>query len=107
LEGTLCGISLPIWTAAEALVQDPLFDVSREGRIDMAQRAIDLITPNISGRLEDIGYGVRGINSWESAHLLSSVAMAEYTTGTVRLQDTLPEIFEKIAAGLGHGDPTS
>jgi hypothetical protein len=73
----------------------------------MAQRAMDLITPNISARLGDIGYGVKGMDSWQSAHLLSSVAMAEYTTGTLRLQDTLPETFEQIAAGLGHGDPTS
>jgi hypothetical protein len=73
----------------------------------MAQRAIDLITPNISTSLEDIGYGVKGMDSWESAHLLSGVAMAEFTSGTARLQDTLLEVFKQVATGLGHGDPTS
>jgi hypothetical protein len=73
----------------------------------MAQRAIDLISPNISGRPTDIGYGILGMDSWKSAHVLSGVAMAEYTTGAARLQDTLPGVFQQVAAGLGHGDPTS
>jgi hypothetical protein len=68
---------------------------------------MDIIAPNISARLKDIGYGVKGMDSWESAHLLSGVVMAEYTAGTSRLRDTLVQVFKQVAAGLGHGDPAS
>jgi hypothetical protein len=88
--------------AADFIFQSPSFDVSREERINIAQRAMDLIAQNLS---VSEGYGVKSLHCRDSAHVLCGVAMAEYTGGTVHLQDRLPDIFEQVAAGLGHGDP--
>jgi hypothetical protein len=70
----------------------------------MAQKAMDIIALNISTK---DGYGVAGMNSWESAYLLSGVAMAEYTTGARHLQVSLQSTLEQVAGGIGHGDPNA
>jgi hypothetical protein len=79
----------------------PYFDASLDERISVSQRELDLIARNMSTSL---GYGVSGLDCWQAAHVLSGVGMAEYTTGTKRLQDNVTNILELVAAGLGHKD---
>jgi hypothetical protein len=78
-----------------------LFDVSRPQRIDIAQTAIDLLVQNIS---VSNGYGITGMNCWESAHVIGGMVMAEYTARTKRIEDEMTNLLETVAAGLGHGD---
>jgi hypothetical protein len=79
----------------------PSFDVSRQQRIDIAQNAIDLLVQNVS---VSKGYGITGMDCWESAHVIGGMVMAEYTAGTNRLEDDMTKLLGTVAAGLGHGD---
>jgi hypothetical protein len=82
--------------------QDPAFNASRDERVRLAQQSIDfsVMAHNISTTL---GYGTTGFDSWESAHILGGVAMADYAAGTRMWEQGLTQVFPPVMAGLGHG----